>query len=166
MPRGMSWHHTAIQTHESIWLTVYKSQSTRLGSENTINKYSTMKFTSLTTIVISAAAMAGIAIASEDLVITPMNLPCSPDSEHSCGLYADLRPRTYGYPQIQCNARRASKVGTTTTISGFSADLEALSYHTHHAPVKIAVSWLLMGMTSHVKHEWAYLSLLPFESEC
>jgi hypothetical protein len=86
----MSWHHTAIQTHESIWLTVYKSQSTRLGSENTINKYSIMKFTSLTTIVISAAAMAGIAIASEDLVITPMNLPCSPDSEHSCGLYADL----------------------------------------------------------------------------
>ncbi|KAG2085947.1 hypothetical protein BD769DRAFT_1457493 [Suillus cothurnatus] len=43
-----------------------------------------MKFTSLTTIVISAAAMAGIAIASEDLVITPMNLPCSPDNSVQC----------------------------------------------------------------------------------
>ncbi|KAG2090098.1 uncharacterized protein F5147DRAFT_28839 [Suillus discolor] len=40
-----------------------------------------MKFTSLTTIIISAAAMAGVAIASEDLVLTPKGLPCgSPDT--------------------------------------------------------------------------------------
>ncbi|KAG2118624.1 hypothetical protein DEU56DRAFT_837453, partial [Suillus clintonianus] len=39
-----------------------------------------MKFTSFTTMIISAAAMAGAAIASGDLVIIPMNLPCSPPS--------------------------------------------------------------------------------------
>ncbi|KAG1880993.1 hypothetical protein F4604DRAFT_1749269 [Suillus subluteus] len=43
-----------------------------------------MKFTSLATIVISAAAMASVAIASEDLVITPMNLPCSPTDSVGC----------------------------------------------------------------------------------
>ncbi|KAG2139247.1 hypothetical protein DEU56DRAFT_800385 [Suillus clintonianus] len=35
-----------------------------------------MKFPSLTTTIISAAVMAGVAIASEDLNITPLGLPC------------------------------------------------------------------------------------------
>ncbi|KAG2158635.1 uncharacterized protein EDB93DRAFT_557473 [Suillus bovinus] len=38
---------------------------------------STMKFTSLTTIVISAAAMAGIAIASNSDTVTPLGRDCS-----------------------------------------------------------------------------------------
>ncbi|KAG2158578.1 uncharacterized protein EDB93DRAFT_1118992 [Suillus bovinus] len=43
-----------------------------------------MKFTSLTTIVISAAAMAGIAIASNSDT-TPMNLPCNLINSIQCG---------------------------------------------------------------------------------
>ncbi|KAG2144427.1 uncharacterized protein EDB93DRAFT_540358 [Suillus bovinus] len=43
-----------------------------------------MKFTSLTTIIISAAAMAGIAIASEDLTIDPIGFPCSPSNSYRC----------------------------------------------------------------------------------
>lgn len=61
-----------------------------------------MKFTSLATIVISAAAMAGIAIASEDQVMLPMGLPCSHPGEYPYGLRANLRLRTtYGYSQTQ-----------------------------------------------------------------
>ncbi|KAG2158688.1 uncharacterized protein EDB93DRAFT_561739 [Suillus bovinus] len=43
-----------------------------------------MKFTSLTTIVISAAAMAGIAIAS-DSNTTPHGKPCKPNNTYQCG---------------------------------------------------------------------------------
>ncbi|KAG2037918.1 hypothetical protein BDR03DRAFT_955904 [Suillus americanus] len=48
-----------------------------------------MKSTSLANIVISAIAMAGVAIASDDLNVTPMFTPCEPASEHFCGLRAD-----------------------------------------------------------------------------
>ncbi|KAG2144414.1 uncharacterized protein EDB93DRAFT_1153374 [Suillus bovinus] len=70
------------------------------------HQYSAMKFTSLTTIVISAASMAGIAIASEDLSFRPEGLPCRPKGEHSCGLRADLRPRTYSLSTdtLQCSS--------------------------------------------------------------
>lgn len=54
-----------------------------------------MKFTSLVTIVISAAAVAGVAIASEDQVMLPMGLPCSHPGEHPYGLRADLKTAYY-----------------------------------------------------------------------
>ncbi|KAG2337928.1 hypothetical protein BDR05DRAFT_737892 [Suillus weaverae] len=43
-----------------------------------------MIFTSLTTMIISVAAMAGIAIASDNLVITPIGLPCDPPNTIAC----------------------------------------------------------------------------------
>ncbi|KAG2032896.1 hypothetical protein BDR03DRAFT_968945, partial [Suillus americanus] len=43
-----------------------------------------MIFTSLTTMIISVAAMAGIAIASDNLVITPMGLPCDNTDQVGC----------------------------------------------------------------------------------
>jgi hypothetical protein len=45
--------------------------------------------------------MAGVAIAAEDLVISPMGLPCGNPGRHSYGQSADLEPHTYIYPQIQ-----------------------------------------------------------------
>ncbi|KAG2337933.1 hypothetical protein BDR05DRAFT_952288 [Suillus weaverae] len=76
--------------------------------------------------IISVAAMAGIAIASDNLVISPIGQPCDPPSRHLCGLRADLRLRAYSqYLQIQWRAQRASKTGTTTMISRICADLQA-----------------------------------------
>ncbi|KAG2141895.1 hypothetical protein DEU56DRAFT_795409 [Suillus clintonianus] len=43
-----------------------------------------MKFTSLTTTIISVAAMAGVAIASDNLVLTPMNFPCTKADSVGC----------------------------------------------------------------------------------
>ncbi|KAG2122735.1 hypothetical protein DEU56DRAFT_831507 [Suillus clintonianus] len=43
-----------------------------------------MKLTSLTTMTISGAVMAGVAIASNGLLITPQNLPCSPSNQAGC----------------------------------------------------------------------------------
>ncbi|KAG2032894.1 hypothetical protein BDR03DRAFT_968937 [Suillus americanus] len=40
--------------------------------------------TSLTTMIISLAAMAGVAIASDSLVITPMGLPCDTPNQVEC----------------------------------------------------------------------------------
>ncbi|KAG2144358.1 uncharacterized protein EDB93DRAFT_1153002 [Suillus bovinus] len=89
------------------------------------HQYSTMKFTSLTTIVISAASMVGIAIASEDSIIIipqgpPEGLPCSPKGEHSCSLRADLRTRTVqcskGYPSYNDNYDFAFYCGDYLTI--------------------------------------------------
>lgn len=85
-----------------------------------------MIFPSLTTTIISIAAMAGVAIASNNLIINPMYLPCSPSSKHFCRPSADLRPRAYSqFAQIHKGALQASKVGTTATISYMTADLQA-----------------------------------------
>ncbi|KAG1844630.1 hypothetical protein DFJ58DRAFT_25103 [Suillus subalutaceus] len=43
-----------------------------------------MIFTSLTTMIISFAAMAGVAIASDSLTITPMGLPCDTPNQAEC----------------------------------------------------------------------------------
>ncbi|KAG2753840.1 hypothetical protein P692DRAFT_20771496, partial [Suillus brevipes Sb2] len=58
-----------------------------------------MKFTSLATIIISAAAMAGVAIAAEDLVISPMGLPCgNPDTVNcSTGIKGWNNDNDFGY---------------------------------------------------------------------
>ncbi|KAG0698988.1 hypothetical protein DFH29DRAFT_938953 [Suillus ampliporus] len=45
-----------------------------------------MKFVSLTTMILSAAVMAGVAIASENLTINPMNLPCDNPNKVGCSL--------------------------------------------------------------------------------
>ncbi|KAG0698975.1 hypothetical protein DFH29DRAFT_938901 [Suillus ampliporus] len=44
-----------------------------------------MKFVSLTTMILSAAVMASVAIASENLKLDPMNLPCDNLDEVGCG---------------------------------------------------------------------------------
>ncbi|KAG1794584.1 uncharacterized protein HD556DRAFT_1368469 [Suillus plorans] len=43
-----------------------------------------MIFTSLTTIIISVAAMASVAVASDNLVITPLGLPCGNRNSVEC----------------------------------------------------------------------------------
>ncbi|KAG1839712.1 hypothetical protein C8R48DRAFT_741312 [Suillus tomentosus] len=43
-----------------------------------------MIFTSLTTMIISVAAMASVAVASDNLIISPMGLPCSPPNTVGC----------------------------------------------------------------------------------
>ncbi|KAG1729296.1 hypothetical protein EDD22DRAFT_409388 [Suillus occidentalis] len=43
-----------------------------------------MIFTSFSTTIISIAAMAGVAIASNNLIINPMGLPCSPSNSQGC----------------------------------------------------------------------------------
>ncbi|KAG2122470.1 hypothetical protein DEU56DRAFT_831900 [Suillus clintonianus] len=63
-----------------------------------------MKFTSLTTII-SAVAMTGVAIASEDVNITPLNFPCTGVGEHFCNLHGDLEPHAYGYRLIKRGAQ-------------------------------------------------------------
>ncbi|KAG1810833.1 uncharacterized protein BJ212DRAFT_570285 [Suillus subaureus] len=45
-----------------------------------------MIFTSLTTMVISFAAMAGVAIASDNLVLTPIGLPCDTPNQVGCSM--------------------------------------------------------------------------------
>ncbi|KAG2144420.1 uncharacterized protein EDB93DRAFT_1153396 [Suillus bovinus] len=51
-------------------------------------------------IVISATAMAGVAIESEDMTVTPVGQSCNSKCEHSCCL------RTYGLSTdpVQCSA--------------------------------------------------------------
>ncbi|KAG2114179.1 uncharacterized protein F5147DRAFT_678279 [Suillus discolor] len=49
-----------------------------------------MIFTSFTTVIISVTAMAGVAIASDNLNVSPLGLPCFYPSKHFCGLRADL----------------------------------------------------------------------------
>ncbi|KAG2127074.1 hypothetical protein BD769DRAFT_778764 [Suillus cothurnatus] len=43
-----------------------------------------MIFTSLTTMIISVATMASVAIASDNINITPMGLPCAPKNSYEC----------------------------------------------------------------------------------
>ncbi|KAG2141896.1 hypothetical protein DEU56DRAFT_795416 [Suillus clintonianus] len=58
-----------------------------------------MKFTSLTTTIISVAAMAGVAIASDNLVITPKNLPCNGADSAGCstGIKGFNNGNDFGY---------------------------------------------------------------------
>ncbi|KAG2129596.1 hypothetical protein DEU56DRAFT_816930, partial [Suillus clintonianus] len=58
-----------------------------------------MKFASFTTMIVSAAVMASEAIASEDLTVTPKNLPCSNPSRSGCstGLKGYNGGRDFGY---------------------------------------------------------------------
>ncbi|KAG2118381.1 hypothetical protein DEU56DRAFT_838495 [Suillus clintonianus] len=56
-----------------------------------------MKFTSLNTMVISAAVMAGVAIASDDLVLTPQNMPCYKPVGCSTGLKGYNNGDDFGY---------------------------------------------------------------------
>jgi hypothetical protein len=124
-----------MQAHESVWLHhLLRIKANMLVSFRKHHQYSTMKLTSLATIAISAAVMAGVAIASEDLVITSMGLPRDSPGGNSCGQRADLGPH------IQQGVQQASMVGTSTTISDISADLAAQSSHTQHAPIKTAVN--------------------------
>ncbi|KAG1831420.1 hypothetical protein DFJ58DRAFT_249211 [Suillus subalutaceus] len=81
-----------------------------------------MKFISLTTIVVSAAAMAGIAIASDDLIITPMGTPCGPANTVLCsvtGLKGYNNGNDYAYTcgpkgsvvsYIPCSCHKCCKV--------------------------------------------------------
>ncbi|KAG1844612.1 hypothetical protein DFJ58DRAFT_802157 [Suillus subalutaceus] len=43
-----------------------------------------MIFTSLTAMIISIAAIAGVAIASDNVIITPMGLPCDNPNQTGC----------------------------------------------------------------------------------
>ncbi|KAG1757022.1 hypothetical protein EDB19DRAFT_4350 [Suillus lakei] len=60
-----------------------------------------MKFTSLTAMIISAAAMVGVAIASDSFAIapTPKNLPCDHANQVGCssGLRGYNNGNDYGY---------------------------------------------------------------------
>ncbi|KAG2129607.1 hypothetical protein DEU56DRAFT_816982 [Suillus clintonianus] len=58
-----------------------------------------MKFTPFTAMIVSATVMAGVAIASDDLVITPQNLPCKTASSVGCatGLKGYNGGNDYGY---------------------------------------------------------------------
>ncbi|KAG2129606.1 hypothetical protein DEU56DRAFT_816974 [Suillus clintonianus] len=64
-----------------------------------------MKFASFTTMIVSAAVMASVAIASEDLSITPKNLPCNNPGETGCstGLKGYNNGNDFGY---FCGANR------------------------------------------------------------
>ncbi|KAG1729460.1 hypothetical protein EDB19DRAFT_1743606 [Suillus lakei] len=57
-----------------------------------------MKFTSLTA-MISAAAMVGVAVASEDLIITPKGLPCGKSNAVGCssGIKGFNGGKDFGY---------------------------------------------------------------------
>ncbi|KAG0703416.1 hypothetical protein DFH29DRAFT_917135 [Suillus ampliporus] len=58
-----------------------------------------MKFVSLTTMILSAAVMAGVAIASENLTINPMYLPCDNPNQVGCatGLKGFNNGDDFGY---------------------------------------------------------------------
>ncbi|KAG1749205.1 hypothetical protein EDB19DRAFT_177827 [Suillus lakei] len=70
-----------------------------LGFDSKHHQVSVMKFTSLITMIISAAWMAGVAIASDNLVITPMGLPCGPPDIVGCatGIKGWNNDDDYGY---------------------------------------------------------------------
>ncbi|KAG2144623.1 hypothetical protein DEU56DRAFT_900092 [Suillus clintonianus] len=72
-----------------------------------------MKFTSLTTIIISAVAMTGVAIASEDVNITPLNFPCTG---------VGLEPHAYAYRPIKRGAQPCV-VSITETGSGITVPI-------------------------------------------
>jgi len=58
-----------------------------------------MKFISLTTVIITAAAMTGAVMAS---AAGGPNLVCTPGyGKHFCSIHADLRPYAYGHPPIR-----------------------------------------------------------------
>jgi hypothetical protein len=127
-----------------------------LCSEKSINltqktSSTVMKFTSFATVIISAAAMAGVVIASVDPVVpvTPANepspngpnvVPCDKPGEYFRVLRADLKPHAYGRPPIQWGAQRVSMVTTTATILGSPAQVTAAPRPGCHASAKIVAS--------------------------
>jgi hypothetical protein len=102
-----------------------------------------MKFTSFTTVIITAAAMASVAIASPADGPTPNGpnvVPCDKPGEHFCGLRADLGPHAYDHPLIQWGAQRASMVTTMAMTSGLPVQVTATPRPGCHASAKIAVT--------------------------
>ncbi|KAG2158629.1 uncharacterized protein EDB93DRAFT_556959 [Suillus bovinus] len=80
-----------------------------------------MKFTSLTTIFISAAAMAGVAIASEDLVTSPYNLPCKNAGGHFAACV-----------QTACLRLSTDQVGCSNGLKGYNNGYAYGYYCGHH----------------------------------
>ncbi|KAG1761077.1 hypothetical protein EV702DRAFT_1053208 [Suillus placidus] len=90
-----------------------------------------MIFTSLTTIIISIAAMAGVAIA-DDLKVTPMNLPCD---KPVLGPFATESSGTFWKAvAIDSNTSRRSDEDNVDELMGFGGTRISISGpNTHHA---------------------------------
>ncbi|KAG1728391.1 uncharacterized protein EDB91DRAFT_1339272 [Suillus paluster] len=103
-----------------------------------------MKFAWLTTLIVSAALMTGVAIASEDLTLNPQNLPCDNADQVGCsrGIQGYNNGNDFGYfcgsdgKITQAVQGRASSAGTllNSNVPDLSVDMLAFARVSKECP--------------------------------